>query len=100
MSELLKQIISVDPTGLLGSGVQFVQLHFGTPGLIAGMVLGLSILALIVAKLLKIVFDVLRYVVVPSVVVTFIATLFLPYSFVHILPATVALFTVILIVKA
>jgi len=100
MSELLRQIVSFDPTGLLGTGVQFIQSHFGTLGLIAAIVLSLSILGLIVAKLLKIAFDVLRYVIVPSVVVTLIATFFLPYSFVHILPATVALFSVVLIVKA
>jgi hypothetical protein len=99
MSELLKQIVSVDPSGLLGPGMQFIQSHFGTPGLFATAVLGLSILALIVAKLLKIVFNVFRYVVIPSVVVTFIATLFLPYTFAHILPATVALVSVVLMVK-
>lgn len=99
MSELLKQLISVDPIGLLGSGLQFIQSHFGTSALIAAIILGLSIVALIVAKLLKIAFDVLRYVIVPSVVVTLIATCFLPYSFVNIMPATVALFSVVLIVK-
>jgi hypothetical protein len=99
MSELLKQIVSADPTGLLGQAVQFIQSHFGTLGLFAFIVLSLSILALIVAKLLKIAFDVLRYVIVPSVVVAFIATFFLPYSFVNILPVPVGLFSVVLIIK-
>jgi hypothetical protein len=99
MLELLKQISAGDPTGLFGPAVQFIQTHFGTPGLIAALILSLSILALIAVKLLKIAFDVLRYVVIPSVVVTFIATFFLPYSFVYILPVTVALFSVVLIVK-
>lgn len=100
MSELLRLLVSVDPTGLLGTGLQSLQSLFGTPGLIAAMVLGLSIVALVVVKLLKIAFDVLRYVMVPSVVVAFIATLFLPYSFINILPTTVALFSVVLIIKA
>ncbi len=99
MSELLKLIASVDPTGLLGPAVQFIQSHFGTPGLFAAMILSLSILALIVAKLLKIAFNVLRYVIVPSVVVAFIAAFFLPYSFVNILPVPVGLFSVVLIIK-
>jgi len=99
MSELLKQLVSVDPTGLLGSGLQFIQSHFGTPGMIAAIVLSLSIVAFVVVKLLKIAFDVLRYVIVPSLAVAFIASCFLPYSFVNILPATVSLFSVILIVK-
>ena len=96
---MLNQIVSIDPTGLLGPGVELIRSQFGTPGLIAATVLSLSILALIAAKLLKIVFDIFRYVVVPSVVVTFIATFFLPYPFVYILPAPVALFSVVLIIK-
>ncbi len=99
MLELLNQIAANDPTGLFGAGVQFIQTHFGTPGLVAALILGLSILVLIAVKLLKIAFDVLRFVVIPSVVVTFLATFFLPFSFVYILPVTVALFSVVLIVK-
>ncbi len=99
MPELLEQIVSIDPSGLLGSGLQYVRSQFGTPGVIAAAVLSLSILGLVAAKILKIVFDVLRYVVLPSVVVTFIATFFLPYSFVNILPAAVAVFSVVLIVR-
>lgn len=99
MSEMLEQIVSLDPNGLLGNGLQYVRAQFGTPGVIAAAVLSLSILALIAVKILKIVFDILRYVVLPSVVVTYVATLFLPYSFVNILPAAVAVFSVVLIVK-
>ncbi|MBK7090760.1 MAG: hypothetical protein IPH59_03415 [bacterium] len=99
MPELLEQIVSIDPSGLLGNGLQYVRSHFGTPGVIAAAVLSLSILGLVAAKILKIVFDILRYVVLPSVVVTFIATFFLPYSFVNILPAAVAVFSVVLIVR-
>jgi hypothetical protein len=100
MQELLNQIISVDPSGLLGSATRLVQSQFGTPGLIAFAVLGFSVLALIVVKVLKIIFAVVKYVVVPSVVLTFIASLFLPFPFVQILPAAVALFSVVLIFKA
>ena len=99
MPELLEQIVSIDPSGLLGNGLQYVRSHFGTPGVIAAAVLSLSILGLVAAKISKIVFYILRYVVLPSVVVTFIATFFLPYSFVNILPAAVAVFSVVLIVR-
>lgn len=99
MSELIRQLASAGPTGLLGPA-QYIQAHFGTAGLIAGLVLALSVAALVVVKLLKIAFDVLRYVMVPAVVVTFVAGLFLPFPFVSILPATVALFSVVLIIKA
>lgn len=100
MVELLKQVASIDPGALLGAGVRLIQSHFGTPGLIAATILGLSIVGLVAIKLLKIAFDILRYVVIPSAVITFIATFFLPYSYITILPATIALFSVVLILKA
>jgi hypothetical protein len=100
MHEFLQKVITPDSTGIYAGGVHYIQSHFGTPGLIAAAVLSISIGALVVLKLLKIAFDVLRFVVIPSVVVTFIATYFLPYSFVYILPVSVALFSVVLIIKS
>lgn len=99
MDELLKQIVAGDPSGLVGSGLQTVRSHFGTPGVAASLILGGSIAALIISKLLKIAFNIFRYVVIPSVVVTFIASSVLPYPFVSILPVSVALFSVVLIIK-
>ncbi|MCX6825868.1 MAG: hypothetical protein NTV06_01175 [candidate division Zixibacteria bacterium] len=99
MNEILQKIITLDPTGICAQGIHFIQIHFGNAGVIAAAVLLFSIALLIVSKILRIAFDVLRYVVVPSIVVTFIGTFFLPYSFGYILPATVALFSLILIVK-
>jgi len=74
--------------------------RFGSPGLIAAAILLLAITILLLAKIVHITFDVVRYVVIPSVAVTFIATYFLPYSFTYILPVTVALFSVVLIFKS
>jgi hypothetical protein len=99
MSELLQHIASVDSSSVIAAGKNFIQERFGTPGLVATLILTVSIGALLASKILKIAFDVLRFVVVPSVVVTFIATYFLPFSFIYILPATVALFSVVLIIK-
>ena len=100
MVDLLKQIAAIDPGALLGTGVRLIQSHFGTPGVIAAAILGLSVVGIIAAKLLRIAFDILRYVVVPAAGITFIATLFLPFSYVTILPAAVALFSIILILRA
>jgi len=77
----------------------FVENRFGTAGLIACGLLLASILGLLLAKVTKLSFNLLRYVVVPSVAVTFVATYFLPYNFVYILPVSVAFFSVVLMVK-
>ena len=99
MSELFSQFVSLDPSGLLGTGAEYIQNEFGVLGVAAAVILTVSILALVIGKLLMILFNVLRYVLIPSVVVAFIATFFLPYSFVNILPAAVAIFSMVLIVK-
>ncbi len=76
-----------------------IEGQFGTPGLIAAGLLLAGIVGLILSKTLKLSFDVVRYVAVPSVAVTFIATYFLPFSFVYILPVTVAFFSIVLIAR-
>lgn len=83
----------------LESAGKFIQEQFGTAGVIAAVIFVVSIGAMLVVKIVKAGFNILRYVVVPSVVVTFIATYFLPYSFGYILPVTVSFFSVILMVK-
>jgi hypothetical protein len=101
MNEILQQASFHlnDPNGAIAAAKLFVQERFGTPGLIAAGILLVSIAGLLLSKAIKMSFDVVRYVAVPSVAVTFIATYFLPYSFVYILPVTVAFFSIVLIVK-
>jgi hypothetical protein len=101
MTDLLHQAAaSIDSTGFITAGRQFIQSRFGIPGLIAAAILLLSVIAILTMKIVKISFDILRYVVVPSVAITFVATYFLPYSFTYILPVTVAFFSIVLIVKS
>ena len=69
MTGLLRQLASVDPTDFLDSGPQSTHSLLGTPGLMAALVLSLSIVALVVVKLLKIAFGIVAFVMVPSVVV-------------------------------
>jgi hypothetical protein len=101
MNEIMQQVSTHLPDA--GSAVTtarvFIEDRFGTPGLIAAALLLLSIIGLLISKAVKMSFDVVRFVVVPAVAVTFVATYFLPYSFVYILPVTVAFFSIVLIVK-
>jgi hypothetical protein len=101
MNDILQQAVSQlpDAGNALTSARVFIVDRFGTPGLIAAGLLLLSIVGLIVAKVVRMSFDIVRFVIVPSVAVTFVATYFLPYSFVYILPVTVAFFSIVLIVK-
>jgi len=105
MDELIKTALNHvtaqigDKADFIGTAKQFIEGRFGTAGLIACGLLLASILGLLLAKLTKLSFDLLRYVAVPSVAVTFVATYFLPYSFVYILPVAVAFFAIVLIVK-
>jgi len=101
MNELLNTAVTSlgGSPAFLESARLFIQDRFGTPGLVAAGILIASLVGLILMKSVKLSFDVVRYVAVPAVAVTFVATYFLPYSFVYILPVTVAFFSIILIIK-
>ncbi|UCD17267.1 MAG: hypothetical protein JSV44_12590 [Candidatus Zixiibacteriota bacterium] len=101
MEELLQSALSQlsSAPAWLGTAKQALLDKFGTPGLIAAVLVLLSTLVLIMVKLVKVSFDLVRYVLVPSIAVTFIATYFLPYSFVFILPVSVSFFSVVLLVR-
>jgi len=99
--EIIQQAFSQvnEPSGLIEVGRQFIEEKFGTAGLIAAALLLVSIVGLLLSKITKLSFNLVRFVVIPSVAITFVATYFLPYSFVYILPVTVAFFSVVLMVK-
>jgi hypothetical protein len=101
MEEILQQIYGLLETlpDSLASAKDALLETFGTPGLIAIVILFLSVAVLLVMKITKMTFDVIRYVAVPSVVISFLATYFLPYSFVFVLPLAVSFFSLVLIVK-
>jgi hypothetical protein len=72
----------------------------GQPGLIAAYV-ALGVIGLVVVhRLLKITFAILKYLVIPSVGLAFLGTLVLPFSFTFLLPITVALCSLVLLIKA
>lgn len=99
MLESLREWFALVPGNLSGEVVQYIQAQFGTPGLVAAGILGLTVAAVLVIKLVKIAFDILRFVAVPSLVVTFVASWFLPYPFATILPVAVMFFSVVLIFR-
>ena len=74
--------------------------HYGQAGLIAAYIAFAVITLLILYRLLKITFAILKYLVVPSVALALVGALILPYSFVFLLPITVSLCSLILLFKA
>ena len=78
----------------------FIVDHFGQTGLYAAYILAAAIVLLLVYKLVKLSFDLIFFVALPSVLAAFVLTFFLPYSFFYLLPATVAVFTLGLVMKS
>lgn len=85
--------------GLIDQARQFIVDHFGQNGLYAAYLLGAAILVLIFYKLIKLSFEVIFFVVLPSVISAFVLTFVLPYNFFYLLPATAAVFTLGLIMR-
>jgi hypothetical protein len=79
---------------------QFILDHFGQTGLYAAYLLAAAIVLLLAYKLVKFSFQLIFFVALPSLLAAFIATFFLPYSFVYMLPATVSLFTLGLVLRS
>ncbi len=107
-SDLLNQVKQVadratttveEYSGALGSVKSFIVEHFGQHGLIAAYLVVTVIILLVVSKLAKITFSTLKYLVIPAVGLAFLTTLFLPYSFVAVLPVTVTLCSLFLLFR-
>lgn len=79
---------------------QFIFDHFGQTGLYAAYMLAAAIVLLLVYKLIKFSFQIMFFVALPSLLSAFVLTFFLPYSFVYLLPATVAVFTLGMVLRS
>ena len=86
-------------SGVLGSIKGFIIEHFGTNGLYAAYLVLAIFVLIIVSRLAKITFSTLKYLVIPALGLAFLATFFLPYSFVAMLPVTVTFCSLFLLFK-
>jgi hypothetical protein len=102
MEEIIKHLAdSLDhPQEILLAGRQFIEERFGTPGLIAAALLIVSIAGLMLAKMVRLAFDILKYVVVPAAGTVFIGSFFMHNSLVYLLPLAVAFFSVVLVIRS
>jgi hypothetical protein len=86
-------------SGVLASARAYIVEHFGSNGLIAAYIVLAVILLVVITKLAKLTFSALKYLVIPSVGLAFIASLVLPYSFATALPVTVTVCSMFLLFK-
>ena len=74
--------------------------HCGQTGLIAAYIALAVIGILVLHRLLKITFAILKYLVIPSVGLAVVGSLIFPLSFTFLLPITVTLCSLLLLLKA
>lgn len=86
-------------SGVLGSAQQFIVEHFGQNGLYAAYIAVAAIVLFVVSRLAKLTFSTIKYLVIPAVALAFAGSFFVPYSFVALLPATVAVCSLFLLFK-
>ena len=86
-------------SGVVGSVQRVIVEHFGQNGLYAAYVVVAALILLVAAKLAKVTFSTLKYVVVPSLALAFLGTFFVPYSFTSLLPVTVTCCSLVLLFK-
>ncbi len=85
--------------GLFETVQRFIIDHFGQSGLYAAYLLAAAMAALLAYKILKLSFEIILFVVLPSAITAFILSRFLPYDFYHMLPVTASLFTLGLLLR-
>ncbi|UCD63637.1 MAG: hypothetical protein JSW34_12975 [Candidatus Zixiibacteriota bacterium] len=86
-------------SGVIGSIQGVIVEHFGQNGLYAAYIFLAIFILFIFAKLAKITFSTVKWVVVPSVALAFVGSFFVPYSFVALLPVTVTFCSLFLLFK-
>lgn len=86
-------------SGVLGEARHWIVDHFGQNGLIAVYIAAAALILFVVAKLSKLTFSALKYMVVPAIALAFVGSFFFDYSFVALLPVTVAVSSVFLLFK-
>jgi hypothetical protein len=73
--------------------------HFGLMATMAIYLTAGMILTLVIWRMVKLSFDILRCVVIPATALALVAAWVLPFSFYHILPVSAALFSGILLLR-
>ncbi len=88
------------PIRLIEEANLFFYAKLGFFGQLAFDLILLYVLALAAYKITRVLFDTALYVIIPSVVLSFVSSFFLPFAFGYILPVCVAALIVINIFRS
>lgn len=83
----------------LPAAQQWILDRFGETGLYAAYVIGAALGLFLILQVIRITFATLKYLVVPGVGLALLGSLVLPYSFIFLLPITVAACSLLLLIK-
>ena len=86
-------------SGLIGSLQGIILENFGQNGLYASYIVVAALVLFVTSKLAKLTFSAMKYLVIPSVVLAFAGSFFVPYSFMILLPVTVSVCSLLLLFK-
>lgn len=86
-------------SGVIGSVQQLIVEHFGQNGLYASYIALAAVILFVVSKLAKLTFSTVKYLVIPSLVLAFAGSFFIPYSFMALLPVTVTVCSLFLLFR-
>ena len=86
-------------SGMFGSAEQLIVEHFGQNGLYAAYIAVAALILFVVSRLAKLAFSAIKYLAIPSVALAFAGSFFFPYSFIALLPVTVAVCSLFLLFK-
>jgi len=83
----------------IATAQQYIVDHFGQSGLVAAYItLGILII-FVISRLVKLTYAAVKYLVIPAVVLAFVASLCTPFSFASALPVTVTACSLVLLFK-
>jgi len=108
MHDLLTQIKAIladvvaragEYSGIFASAKQYILDNFGQTGLIAAYITLGVLVIFIVSRLVMMTLAAVKYLVVPAVVLAYLASLVLPVTFGVALPVTVTLCSLVLLFK-
>ncbi len=108
LPELMNQVKTVvddatvkadEYSGLLGTARQYILDNFGQTGLIATYIALAVLVLFVVSRVAKLTFSAIKYLVIPSIVLAFLASLVLPFSFAAALPVSVTVCSLFLLFK-
>jgi hypothetical protein len=85
--------------GPIGEAKHWILDTFGQNGLYAAYIILAALVLLVISKLVGLTFSAVKYMVIPAIVLAFLATIFLPYSFFVALPVTATVCSLFMLFK-